>query len=488
MPIYDVIIVGAGPVGLATAVGLRQRGIKNILVLDKTRAFRKVGAGFTVLPNGLKALKCLDKQAYDEVKKASRIITKAENSSQPLSRWFVRDLQGQPIHSVSLDFNECVKNYGEGILEITWFNLQTSLRNLIPQEQVKANYRCINLVYQPEEKCIRVDCVSDTTVEHNPYAFWNPQEHKTQTQSQNTNNDLENYKQTSFQGKLIIAADGMNSTLRKLLYKGTDYEKFSLPEYSGYGRIACSEIDNIPDKIANEIEEKFLKNHPRVTISQDLKLRDSIGELPLRIILLKDSPSQLRYTVHLPVSLNEVQENSLIDLILEQLDNNNFPKLIKELVLMSNPANMKYLTFYIHRTIFSDYLSFPSTANLRIKDNSTTTQAPWHIGRVVLVGDAAHGMPNFAAQGVNQGFEDAFTIAELISQLAILNKLDDIEAIQKVFNQYENIRRPLMDYVQKVTMSGLIYSTNHEEREKYEQQIYLRDFEKIKDDLCTLLI
>ncbi|MDE5076343.1 MAG: FAD-dependent monooxygenase, partial [Trichodesmium sp. St5_bin2_1] len=29
---YDVAIVGAGPVGLATALGLRQRGIENIIV------------------------------------------------------------------------------------------------------------------------------------------------------------------------------------------------------------------------------------------------------------------------------------------------------------------------------------------------------------------------------------------------------------------------------------------------------------------------
>ena len=29
MHIYDVIIVGAGPIGLATGIGLRKRGIEN---------------------------------------------------------------------------------------------------------------------------------------------------------------------------------------------------------------------------------------------------------------------------------------------------------------------------------------------------------------------------------------------------------------------------------------------------------------------------
>ncbi|MFO0142066.1 MAG: FAD-dependent oxidoreductase, partial [Aphanizomenon sp.] len=41
--VYDVIIVGAGPIGLATAIGLYQRGIENILVIDQARSFRQVG-------------------------------------------------------------------------------------------------------------------------------------------------------------------------------------------------------------------------------------------------------------------------------------------------------------------------------------------------------------------------------------------------------------------------------------------------------------
>ncbi|MBP0015767.1 MAG: FAD-dependent oxidoreductase [Roseofilum sp. SBFL] len=66
VPIYDVVIVGAGPVGLATAIGLQKRGLENILVIDKTREFRQVGQGFDLLPNGLKALKRIDPDAYLE--------------------------------------------------------------------------------------------------------------------------------------------------------------------------------------------------------------------------------------------------------------------------------------------------------------------------------------------------------------------------------------------------------------------------------------
>jgi 2-polyprenyl-6-methoxyphenol hydroxylase-like FAD-dependent oxidoreductase len=66
--VYDVLIVGAGSVGLATAIALRQRGIKNILVIDQTRSFRQAGQVVDILPNGLKALKCISEDAYQQIK------------------------------------------------------------------------------------------------------------------------------------------------------------------------------------------------------------------------------------------------------------------------------------------------------------------------------------------------------------------------------------------------------------------------------------
>lgn len=65
--IYDVLIVCAGPVGLASAIALRQRGINNILVIDQARSFRSVGQTVDILPNGLKALKCIDENAYQQI-------------------------------------------------------------------------------------------------------------------------------------------------------------------------------------------------------------------------------------------------------------------------------------------------------------------------------------------------------------------------------------------------------------------------------------
>ena len=41
--------------------------------------------------------------------------------------------------------------------------------------------------------------------------------------------------------------------------------------------------------------------------------------------------------------------------------------------------------------------------------------APWHRGRVMIIGDAAHANPPVLAQGAAMGIEDAVVLAELLA-------------------------------------------------------------------------
>ena len=112
--IYDVLIVGAGPVGLATALGLRQRGIHNIIVIDQTHDFRPVGQVLDLLPNGLKALNCINSQAYEALK-AAGIRFSPGNSSQDNQpkispEWVQKNINGERISAIPLSFEH-------------WFNL-----------------------------------------------------------------------------------------------------------------------------------------------------------------------------------------------------------------------------------------------------------------------------------------------------------------------------------------------------------------------------
>jgi 2-polyprenyl-6-methoxyphenol hydroxylase-like FAD-dependent oxidoreductase len=42
--------------------------------------------------------------------------------------------------------------------------------------------------------------------------------------------------------------------------------------------------------------------------------------------------------------------------------------------------------------------------------------APWHKGRMVTIGDAAHANPPVLAQGAAMGIEDALVLAEILSE------------------------------------------------------------------------
>ncbi|WP_414550531.1 FAD-dependent oxidoreductase [Anabaena sp. CCY 0017] len=479
--IYDVVIVGAGPIGLATAIGLRKCGIENILVVDQTRAFRQVGQVLDLLPNGLKSLKHLDTQAYEAVKKAGMGFlnspqsnsdkTQGEKPAKNSPEWVYKNLQGETIRSIPLGFDHWFQNYGEGRVSIAWYNLQTTLRNLIPEDRVKINHRCINVVDEPENGCARIDCVSDQGTEANPYAYWADGQTVDHNQPQNLDPISQQSVTKSFRAKLIVAADGINSTIRRVLYKDSPYSDSAQPEYSGYAAISCREITEIPKKLQTQLEEKFFQNSPIVTISNAAEISDSLDEI--RMMLFRRPGMLMGYILHLAVSLESLEgksESSLLDLAMQQLEKAGYPDILQELVRLSPPANMQQRPYYIHHATISESKSQPT----------------WSRGRVVLVGDAAHGMPPFMAQGVNQGFEDALAVTTLITQIAETNKWDNgeamgyapPEAIATAFEKYENLRRPMMKYIQEATLTRFPHSSD-EAWHNYGEQVYHRNFDEI---------
>ncbi len=499
MGIYDVVVIGAGPVGLATAIGLRQRGIENVLVLDQTRAFRQVGQVLDILPNGLKALKFLDTKAYEEVKLAGNRLfnpkppndeetagtTQAPKPPKASAEWVQKNLQGQRISSFSLRYDDWLKDYGEGRVSIAWYDLQTTLRHLLPQERVKTNHRCINVVDEPEIGCVRVDCVSDTTIQVNPYAHWGEGQKAEEMQPQNSQTSSQPLETKSIRARLVVAADGINSTVRKVLYKDSPYSAFAQPEYSGFAAIGCREIVDIPNDLRTELDEKFFQDSPIMTISNHETTGDSAYVEDPRIMLFSRPSGQVGYIIHLPLALDSLQGksgSSLIDLAVQELEKAGFPYVLKQLVRISPPANMLQRPYYIHRATLSDAIQLPGTAKLNAKGHSVTMQPAWSMGRVVLVGDAAHGMPPFIAQGANQGLEDALAVATLIGKIAGDNKWDDTQAIAQAFEKYEQFRRPFMVRIQQATLKRVSYRAE-KERQEYNQQVYCRNFDQVIEAL-----
>ena len=472
--VYDVFIVGAGPVGLATAIALRKRGIDNILVIDRTRSFRRVGQTIDLLPNGLKALKYIDDRAYQRVKETGLKLSKSfsnNNSENKKSEvqaqksflkraWNRKNLQGKIIYSIPLDFEYWFNRYGEGRVSIPWYDLQTTLRTLLPPETVRANHRCIDVT--KKNGYIEVACLSDRAITANPFAHWEMQ--KSEPVKINSQDELENNEsaQKHFRAKLVVAADGINSTIRQILYANSDLSQWAKPSYSGVAAIGCLQIDNVPDEIVQGLETKYFQGDRVITLQDNDSKADSPNLEKPRIILIHKQNNTLGYLLHTPLSLDLLQNKSskeIIDLAVDVLEKADFPPIVTNLVSLSIPEKLFHRPYYIHPT-----------------DIPLVAKPIWSSERLVLVGDAAHGMPPFAAQGANQGFEDAALISTLITNIVKNNALDNEKMIANEFSKYEQIRRPFMSKIQSATMEN--HNWSQEEWDNYSDMVYSRDLEQ----------
>ncbi len=164
------------------------------------------------------------------------------------------------------------------------------------------------------------------------------------------------------------------------------------------------------------------------------------------------------FIIHAAVSSELWQDKSGQPLILaaqKLLADADFPQVIQEFLGLAPLEKIQYCAYYIHKA---------------------SNNSPWSDGRVVLVGDAAHGMPPFMAQGVNQGLEDGAMIVSLIKNLAQSAYLENISRISEAFEQYEQHRRPLVTLVQDAVLAKTIL-WSPQKREDYNHSIYGRGVE-----------
>lgn len=171
-------IIGAGPAGLATAIAFQKQGIE-VQVYDRARAFRPIGAGLTLSPNGLRSLAAID----PDVAK----LLKLQGSE--IRRFKVRtSRRGWSI----LTQRTTDDKYGQPFMAIGWFHLQEILRSKLLPNNLHLNCQL-------------------TTFEQN---------------HQGVKLCFENGKTTTVD--LLVGADGVRSSVRKQLL-GVEN-----PTYSGW--------------------------------------------------------------------------------------------------------------------------------------------------------------------------------------------------------------------------------------------------------------
>lgn len=94
-------------------------------------------------------------------------------------------------------------------------------------------------------------------------------------------------------------------------------------------------------------------------------------------------------------------------------------------------------------TLADDYFGNPTGALVTVKC------APWHVGgRAVLIGDAAHALVPFFAQGMNSGFEDCATLNSLITT--------DKPDWKNVFRRFEQLRKPNADAIADMAVENFV--------------------------------
>ena len=142
-------IIGAGPAGLATAIALKKQGIE-VHIYDKAKAFRPIGAGLTLSPNGLRSLNAIDPD----------IVRQLRLKGSEIRRFKVRtSKRGWSIITQKMTGKE----YDLPFLAVRWFDLQEILRSKLQSDKLhldrqlvslEQNHQNVSLYFKNEETTV----------------------------------------------------------------------------------------------------------------------------------------------------------------------------------------------------------------------------------------------------------------------------------------------------------------------------------------------
>ena len=341
----DVVIAGGGIGGLAAAIGLSRAGA-SVTVLEKEADFREVGAGLELGPNGSRVLAdwgLLEEMRLLGVQPGALIIKDAIDGKELTRMELGADFEaryGAPY----------LVGHRSDLLNLLLKAAQDAGVTLVPNEQV-------------ESVTTEGDASVVTTAAGNRY-----------------------------EGKLTIAADGLNSKLRSKL-------KDDSPVASGYvayrGTILMNDID-----IEADLENVTLYIGPGCHFVQYpiRKATDDQGAL-LNQVAVFESPAFLRGE-----------------------DDWGRPEELDE-AFSACVAGIRHALTFVPRE--RRWLMF---------DRNPIEE--WVADRLLLLGDAAHPMLQYLAQGACQALEDGRVLQDAVAhQVSALPDADGWLAAAELFNR-----------------------------------------------------
>lgn len=344
--ISDVIVVGGGIGGLATALSIVQRTDKSVTVLEQAPQFGEVGAGIQLAPNALFVLEQLGvkQEILDVAVVPKRLVLKDIKTAEELA----------------------VLDLAEGF-----------------QERYKQPYVVLHrsdlhrVLYEACQKNDRISFKNDEQI---------------QTVEQDENQvTVTNQRGESYTAEAVIGADGIKSNVRKLFSQ----DEMVCSEYVAYrGTLPIEEIT-------------------------------SKGDVAMDDVIMWIGPNL--HLVQYPVRRGELYNQVVVFKTYEYKPEGDWgtPEEMKKRFEGAHPDVERALQY------ISTQFRWPMFHRLPIEN--------WTDGNVTLLGDAAHPMLQYLAQGGVQALEDAYVLGEA---------LQNEETYNEAFKRYQAERQPRSAMVQ----------------------------------------
>ena len=339
-------ICGAGVGGLSTAVGLLSLG-HEVVVFERAPDIRTTGAGFNLWPNAGRAIHGLGlRKQYEDI-------------SVNLDRYIELDTEG--VELFSTDTSGWPETYGAPAVGLFRPELARMLGDAVGLDNISFDHELTSV----ENKGESAVC-----------SFTNGE---------------------TFEGDVIIGADGINSNVRELLIGGVTFRPSELYAYRFRSVIDLSDVDIDP------------------AAQTGFYARDG-------------------WLSFIPIGKGKAYWFGSV-----------------------SGAN----TFEDFIDFFRSWTKTPIPKTLTNTPPELLVQSPlqdvdgvpykWTHGRIVLMGDAAHPMMPDMAQGASQTFVDAFAIREAFAKA---NNVD------QALMDFETNRRDVANAVVKISQKGLFLGPN----------------------------
>lgn len=331
----DIAIIGGGIAGLTTALALKKKEISSI-IYERADQMSEVGAGIWLQPNAIKVLHDLGLK--------EKIL---ENAIQ-LDRVDITDAQLKPFVKGAAVVQD---SEGNKIVSIHRAKLQQILIEALSMD-------CLKLA------------------------------HEFKSLSRNSNKIVLEFEHTSVPADIVLAADGINSKIRKQLFPHSSLRHSGQTCWRGVAKF------KLPEEFQNLGREAW-GNNVRFGFSQ------VSNELVYWFAVAKAKPFEKDDNSKLKNRLNQMFEN--------------FHPIVNQIIGSTEAVKI----------IRGDLMDLKRLEK-------------WHDHNICLLGDAAHATTPNMGQGAGQGIEDAYVLAQLFSQYKTTDKL---------FDKFEKLRREKVDYV-----------------------------------------